>query len=361
LARRGVAVLLVDAHRAVDEFVRTTGIFVRSTREDFDLPHACFGPPIRVAILYSPRRRAIEFESPRDEFWIADMRAIYRWLLDDCVRAGVTWRPGTRYLGSSTASPQTVRLSPDADVSARFVVGADGARSRVARELGLACNRDFLSGIEDVYEGVTQASPAALHCVLDPRRAPGYIAWIAHAGTDAHVGLAGDADRVTPGDSLRAFVSDNRILTLSRARRSERRGGLIPAHGLLANIACARGLLVGDAAGAVSPLTAGGLDGSVRLSDLAARIIPEHLARPEGGALQRYDGRACASRFIARRALRSLLRISGEAMLELACAAFGSPLARRIARHVFFGRGSFAGMDRACAPRPARVAHRPAG
>ncbi len=36
----------------------------------------------------------------------------------------------------------------------------------------------------------------------------------------------------------------------------ERRGGPIPVGGVLRRIGCADGLLVGDAAGAVSPLTA---------------------------------------------------------------------------------------------------------
>lgn len=40
----------------------------------------------------------------------------------------------------------------------------------------------------------------------------------------------------------------------------ERRAGPIPVGSLLRRISCADGLLVGDAAGAVSPLTAGGLD-----------------------------------------------------------------------------------------------------
>jgi hypothetical protein len=46
---------------------------------------------------------------------------------------------------------------------------------------------------------------------------------------------------------------------------------------VLPRIACARGLLVGDAAGAVSPLTAGGLDPCLRLSALAAAVAVDFL------------------------------------------------------------------------------------
>ena len=51
------------------------------------------------------------------------------------------------------------------------MVGADGPRSLVARELGLDRNEEFLVGIEDVLPG----SAPAMHCYLDPRIAPGYM------------------------------------------------------------------------------------------------------------------------------------------------------------------------------------------
>ncbi len=43
LGRAGVRVLLVDAKRTLDAGVHTTGIFVRRTLEDFDLPADCLG------------------------------------------------------------------------------------------------------------------------------------------------------------------------------------------------------------------------------------------------------------------------------------------------------------------------------
>ena len=40
LARRGVRVLLADRKRTLADSVHTTGIFVRRTLEDFELPRA---------------------------------------------------------------------------------------------------------------------------------------------------------------------------------------------------------------------------------------------------------------------------------------------------------------------------------
>jgi flavin-dependent dehydrogenase len=59
LGRKGLSVLLVDRKRSLSESVHTTGIFVRRTLEDFDLPEDCLGPPVRRVVLYSPQRRAL--------------------------------------------------------------------------------------------------------------------------------------------------------------------------------------------------------------------------------------------------------------------------------------------------------------
>src|SRR5712672_3063713 len=87
---------------------------------------------------------------------------------------------------------------------------------------------------------------------------------------------------------FRASVDD--IVDLSCAKVIERRGGRIPVGGVLRNIANDRGLLVGDAAGAVSPLTAGGLDPCMRLSTFAARVAGDYLQTRDPAALADYSG-----------------------------------------------------------------------
>ena len=366
LSRRGVQVVLVDAKPSVEGFVRTTGIFVRRTFDDFAFPAGCLGDPIRRVVLHSPRGRRLVLESARDEFRLGDMRALQRALLGECVRAGVEWRPRTRFCGLQlSGADATLSLQPEAAprerVVARFVIGADGARSTVAAGLGLSRNRDFLIGIEDVYEGLAPTRAPALHCVLDPSLAPGYLAWMVRDSTGAHVGVGGDAHRIRPAASLRRFTrSHGPLLGLDGARRVERRGGLIPVNGVLPRIACEHGLLVGDAAGAVSPLTAGGLDACVRLSAFAARLIADALRHGTCRPLNAFDGSAFAPRFVARRWMRAALRAADADMLELVCRSLALPGARALGESLFFGRGSFPDPT-PCAPRPVRVAQRQAG
>jgi flavin-dependent dehydrogenase len=347
LARQGLTALLVDRKNALDQKIHTTGIFVRRTLVDFDIPDDCLGPPIRNVTLYSPALRSLELVSQHDEFRIGRMGQLYERYLQQCLHAGVHWLPNTSYLGASAGDEKlTVQLGSSTHphtITTRYLIGGDGARSRVARDLELELNREWIVGVESVYEGAVLDSPPQLLCFLDPQLAPGYIGWIAYDGEETHLGVGGYAARFDPLSSLEAFRERvAKLIDLRHAKQIERRAGYIPVGGVLQNIANTHGLLIGDAAGAVSPLTAGGLDPCMRLSAFAAKVVAEYLATNDPQTLTAYSGNLFRSRFASRlwaRRIASTMR--QPQLLELGCAVLRVPLLSRLARHVFFGRGSF--------------------
>ncbi|MFD6134998.1 FAD-dependent oxidoreductase [Isoptericola sp. NPDC056618] len=350
LARHGHDVALADRRSRLDTTVRTTGIFVRRTLEDFDLPPEHLGPPVRRMVLYPPSHRdPVTLDSRHDEFRVGDMAALYLELAARAAVAGVRVELGTRYLGSR--GDVHLLHGPGGPVEARatFVVGADGARSAVARELGLDRNRELLVGAEEVFEvpprGSRPDTVPAFHCVLDPRLAPGYLAWVLDDGQHAHVGVAGYPDRYPHGlrDALRRFAATAPGLAgVPVPDAVERRAGPIPVGGLLRRIAGPRGLLVGDAAGAVSPLTAGGLDPCLRLSAHAADVLDRALRTGDRRELARYDGAALRARFRGRLALRrGLSLVRTPAVAAAGVAALRTPPGRAAARRIVFGHGSF--------------------
>jgi len=339
LALQGFDVLVCERRGSLDVGIRTTGIFVRRTLEDFALPECHLGPAVRRVVLYPPSLRGpVELVSGRDEFRVADMGGIYAHARAQAELAGARVRLGVTY--------------PAKDITARFTIGADGARSTVARRLGLDVNRRLIIGVEEMFPVGAATRAPTFHCVVDPRLAPGYLAWVIDDGHEAHVGLAGQADRLAAPlprllRSFRAGFPDMPT-PIGPVRR---RGGPIPVGGVLRRIACADGLLVGDAAGAVSPLTAGGLDPCLRMSQLAAAVTGDYLRTGDPTVLRHYDGAAMRARFRGRLLLRDLLaRVRGPAAAELGFALLRTPPGRAAASRVLFGSGSFPDMPSTPAP-----------
>jgi flavin-dependent dehydrogenase len=343
LSKQGLNVLLVDRKNTLDQKIHTTGIFVRRTLVDFDLPEDCLGPPIKHVTLYSPALRAGELVSQHDEFRIGRMGQLYQRYLQQCLHSGVDWLPQTSYASHSAANGKlTVQLS-SGSITTRYLIGADGARSRVARDLKLELNREWIVGVESVFQGAEIDGPPRLLCFLDPKLAPGYIAWIAHDGDETHLGVGGYPSLFDPTTALLDFRSRvANIIDLRNAKQIETRAGLIPVGGVLSNIANATGMLIGDAAGAVSPLTAGGLDPCMRLSAFAARVVTEYLSTGDVEVLQAYSGELFRSRFASRLwARRIAATLRQPQLLEFGCALLRLPVFSSLAHHVFFGRGSF--------------------
>ena len=353
LAADGIRVLVVDRKDDVRKGVRTTGIFVRKSFEEFELPADSLGPAVGRVVLHSPEGRTQRLESFTPEFRVGRMQTIYSGLLSEAIRDGAEWRPSKSFAG--------IDRNPDGGtivwlrglrglepVTTRFVVGADGVRSKVATALGLSRNREMIVGVEDVFHGVTGSRLPALHCFLDPRIAPGYIGWLADDGEQIHLGVGGYVDSLDPAAALielRRKAAD--ICDLSTGEIVERRGGLIPVGGMLSRISCESGLLIGDAAGAVSPLTAGGLDGAMRLSRFAAEVLALAVRRRAPNLLALYSSSEMSTRFFSRRWMRRAIAVvRSPLVVELGCAVLRTTPLRAFAHHVFFGRGSFPEPDR---------------
>ncbi len=346
LARRGAKILLVDRKTELSKGVHTTGIFVRKTLEDFEFPENSLGKPIKNVTLYSPKLKTLALESDKEEFRVGKMGLIYDEFLQEAVADGVRFARATSYKGAEILDGETiVKLEKRGEaysVKTKVLIGADGANSRVAKDLHLDENKEWIVGYEEVFHSHNNSEPR-LHCFLDSELAPGYLAWIADDGEEIHIGVGGYAANFNPREALKSFkTKTEKMFDLNNLELIETRGGRIPVGGVLKNIANENGLLIGDAAGAVSPLTAGGLDPALRLSKFAAEIVWERLQSDNPKILLNYSGELFRTRFISRLWMRRIIKtFMNQTVLELGCSFLRGRIGQKFAKHVFFGRGSF--------------------
>ena len=303
-ARYGLRVVVLERKRDPGEKLHTTGIVVKEAFEQTLLRQAPASLLHRVESvrLYAPSLQSLALSAPGYYFLTTDTPELFRWLAGRLEAHGVELRLGCAFTGA-----QRLREGWQVDGvgRTRFLVGADGARSRVARHCGLGQVRDFLFGVEYEFPGAQLAQPGALHCFVSRRHAPGYIGWVAQTPTGVQAGLAHRqrGARRGPPDLDDFLIRVGRVAGLPRRLSPGAvRAGLIPCGGPVDAIAREGAILTGDAAGIVSPLTAGGIHSACDHGQAVGHAIAQHLrARgpaPEAVAL------AAAPRFRAKRALR---------------------------------------------------------
>lgn len=273
-ALRGLRTVVIEAKEEPGARIHTTGILVKEAADEVDTP-ARFSRAIHGVRLYAPSLRHIDLASRDYYFLTTDTAGLIRWFADEARHAGAEIICGQKF---ETALRVDGGFElPQFGLTTRYLVGADGARSTVAKHFGLGRNVKFLTGLEIEYESLPQADPDLLHCFLDTRLARGYLAWVAPAPGFFQVGLATN-DAVKP--DLKAFLAHTeRLFGFSKARVKERRSGLIPCGGPVSPFAAPGVLLIGDAAGHVSPLTGGGIRLAFRYGRRAGQLIADHLLR----------------------------------------------------------------------------------
>ena len=211
-AERGLSVVVLDRQSGPGERVHTTGILVREAWEEWAAPAPLVRRISRVRV-YTPGHRFVELDGDRYFFMATDTGSLMRHLVDETRGAGAEVRFGEKYEGAARNGAGLILES--AGVACRFLVGADGARSRVAESFGLDRNLRVLKGVEWEFEPAP-GDGDCLHCFIDPDCAPGYIGWVVPGVNVTQVGLA--VHRHRKADVQRFIDRIEPLFGLSRRR-----------------------------------------------------------------------------------------------------------------------------------------------
>jgi flavin-dependent dehydrogenase len=327
-AHRGLRVTVLERKPLFGARMHTTGILVKEAAEAWEVPPRVTRK-IHGVRLYSPSLAHVDLESPGYYFLATETDALVRWFAREAQYAGARIVLRAPFRGAVRDGDAFTLV--DIDLDCRYLVGADGPNSAVARAFDLGINSEFLVGAEWEMEGVRGVDPELLHCFLDAELAPGYLAWVVPGVRGiTQVGLACRVPARADVEMLRAKLTG--LFDFSAARVVERRSGLIPVGGRVSPFATAGVLLVGDAGGLVSPLTAGGIHAALDCGQRAGHAIADYLL--DGGFAPDTVLASVFPRFATKRWLRRAFDAPmSNALLD---AALGNTAFRAAAKWAFF-------------------------
>jgi flavin-dependent dehydrogenase len=341
-ASRGLRTIVFERRPSIGHSPNTTGLLVKEVADLWDVPRR-YTRKIHGVRLYGPSLRWVDLERPGYFFLATDTPAVLRWWAEEAERAGAGIYCGRAFQSAQSDDSGMVTVTTTGEseiVRSRFLIGADGVSSSVARACGLGKNRRWLPAVEAEFEGIAEIDPDRLHVFLDTRVAPGYLAWAVPGVGITQIGLA--ANRPHP-INLNAFLDHLRgVFNFDRAKLIGHRAGKIPVGGPVRPIGRGNALLVGDAAGMVSPLTAGGIHTALDLGRQAGLAVCDYLL--DGGPIPADVVHAAMPKFYAKRLLRLAFDHVPPPNWSIDAALGFSPL-RALAQVIFFHHRGLLSLD----------------
>lgn len=160
---------------------------------------------------------------------------------------------------------------------AQYVVGADGARSRVARELSLRNNGEWLVAVQsEVQAKEDDLARRRSQVLIDLGSMPGSYAWSFPKLRQLSVGMACPNSKAK--DLKQRYSTFLGSLSLDGGAVVWQGTALLPVSRGDPAVYRGRAALVGDAAGLVDPLTGEGIYNAIWSAQLAAATIAEAVA-----------------------------------------------------------------------------------
>jgi geranylgeranyl reductase len=299
LARQGRSVLLLDRAGRIKP---CGGAIPPRLIKDFEIPDHLLVARIRCARMVAPSRQRVDIPIEGGFVGMVDRDVFDEWLRARAASAGAHRRIGT--FDKLTRDPDGISVvhfdarasqgateSEPVSVRARCVIGADGARSEVARQSVPGAEKTRYVFAYHEIVGKPERPPAgydADRCdvVYDGRYSPDFYGWIFPHGSTLSIGT-GSADK---GFSLRGATGALRAAVgLQEAPTLRREGAPIPLKPLPRWDNGRDVVLAGDAAGVVAPASGEGIYYAMACGRMAGEAAQEFLrtGRPEALAQAR--------------------------------------------------------------------------
>lgn len=307
LVRAGHHVLLLDRAGRIKP---CGGAIPPRAIADFAIPDHLLVAKATMARMVAPSGKAVDMPVGDGFVGLVDREVFDEWLRARAALAGAERRSGTferierDAAGGATVVYREARGGAERRVRTRCVIGADGARSGVARAevRGADSVRCVFAYHEIIAAPRAEAAAAAdfepsrCDVIYQGKHSPDFYAWVFPHGDTASIGV-GSAQK---GFALREAVAAVRTQTgLDQCATLRREGAPIPLKPLRRWDNGRDVVVAGDAAGVVAPASGEGI--------YYAMASGRHAAEAVGGFLA--TGKASALRLARKRFLRAHGRV----------------------------------------------------
>jgi digeranylgeranylglycerophospholipid reductase len=263
-------------------------------------------------------KRVSRLSFRRPAFGAIQRSVLDRVLAERAVAAGAELACDTHVTRIVPGAPMQLRIRRDGALTcyeARVVVAADGIPTLARRDLGIGFDpaRQWCAHALKYQAEYDGAYPAdQFEFGLDEVRLPGGYFWVFPKTGYLNIG-AGMISRFGRAnlDELIQQLSCEAGLDWQRIHRRQRRGGVIPFE-MARRWVCDGAVVVGDAAGLVSPISGAGIAYAIRSGEIAGEVLSEALQRGDTSArgLAAYPRRYRRSRdFASLTALRATAQL----------------------------------------------------
>ena len=275
LAEKGVAVLLLERQR-LPRYKPCGGALTRRTLKLLT--------PLDVTPVVEAVVRTLTVEAPDgDRFTISLPEPLIATVMRDrfdaflteaATAAGARLREGEGGVRCEVGDEDVAVTTNRRTYRARFLVGADGANSVVAHQLGLCPHHRALSLVAELTPDAKANWDGSIH-LLFPSQLGGY-AWCFPKGTHLSAGIY----------TLRPMLPDwqrwlmgylGRLRLGDGFQRHRLQGHPVPLAGKFAQFHRKTALVVGDAAGLADPFTGEGISWAIESAQMAATVLWECL------------------------------------------------------------------------------------
>lgn len=294
LAKRGARVLLLDKAGRIKP---CGGAIPACLIREFEIPNDLLCARINSARMIAPSNKAVDMPIDTGFVGMVNRETFDEWLRERAVSMGAERRDGmfTTLERSSDDKPVVVYKDEDGaevKVSAKIVIGADGARSKISAQ--------GLPGVKQTpcvfaYHEIVEApkplegapandayADARCDVYYQGRLSPDFYAWVFPHGNTASIGV-GSAKK---GFSLRSSINTLREdVGLANAKTIRTEGAPIPMKPLKRWDNGRDILVIGDAAGVVAPASGEGIYYAMACGRMGADAVFEALETGDAKAL----------------------------------------------------------------------------